>query len=136
MPTLRQVFYVSRLAEGVSQRDVRQILAISRRNNRMLDVTGCLTCTGRHFAQVLEGRDAAVEPLVLRIAADVRHTDFRLVLERPLALRQHPHWSMAYLQDAELADAVEAMFTGPLPAPRQSLHLMSRLKPDTVMGAL
>jgi hypothetical protein len=136
MPTLRQVFYVSRLAEGMVERDVRNILAISRRNNRMLDVTGCLTCTGRHFAQVLEGREAAVAGLMLRIAVDLRHSDFRIVVDRPLSLRQHPLWSMAYLYNSELADDVEAMFDAEPPVARQLLHLMGRLKPDTVMGAL
>ena len=91
------------------ERDVRNVLSISRRNNRMLDVTGCLTCTGRHFAQVLEGRDVAVDELVRRISADARHTDFRLVLDRPLSLRQHPLWSMAYQYNDELGDDIEAI---------------------------
>ena len=136
MPTLRQVFYVSRVSENFAERDVRRILDISRRNNRMLDVTGCLACSGRHFAQVLEGRDAAIEQLTRRIAADPRHREFRLVLDRPLTLREYPLWSMAYLQEPNLLDEIEALCVGAPPPLRRSLRTMSRLKPDTVMGAL
>lgn len=136
MSTLRQLFYVSRVAEGGRERDVRNILAISRRNNRMLDVTGCLSCSGRHFAQVLEGRDAAIDNLMVRIARDPRHSDFRLVLNRTIVLREHPLWSMAYLYDLDLDEALEGLFTEPLPSLRESLSVMGRLKPDTVMGAL
>lgn len=136
MSTLRQLFYVSRLAEGVGERDVRNILAISRRNNRMLDVTGCLSCSGRHFAQILEGRDAAIDNLRGRIVRDPRHSDFRVVLDRTIVLREHPLWSMAYLHNPDLAEALEGLFTEPLPAVRESLRMMAKLKPDTVMGAL
>ena len=104
--TLRQVFYVSRLAEGLADRAVRNIIDISRRNNRMLDVTGCLSCSGRHFAQVLEGREAAIAELLRRIKAD------------------------------RLGDSIEAICTGVAQGPRRALRLMSRLRPDTVMGAL
>src|SRR5947209_8457543 len=101
---LRQLFYVSRVAPDVAHRDIRAILEHSRRRNRMLDVTGCLTCTGRHFAQVIEGRVEAVEALIERIAVDPRHQGVRRVLERPVATRQYPMWSMAYLYD----DALDA----------------------------
>ena len=135
MSPLRQVFYVSRAAAGLDAAAVRRILAISRRNNRMLDVTGCLTYTGAHFAQVLEGREEAVEVLRHRITADPRHTDFRLVLDRRSTLREYPLWSMAYLDSPELADDIEGLFAA-APTPRQAVLMMGRLKPDTVLGAL
>ena len=135
MSPLKQVFYISRVAEGVDPRAVRNILSISRRNNRMLDVTGCLTYTGRHFAQILEGREDAVEQLKRRITDDHRHTDFQLVLERPLTLREYPLWSMAFLNSEQLADDLEGLF-GARPTPRTAVAMMGRLKPDTVMGAL
>lgn len=135
MSNLKQVFYVSRVVDGVDARAVRNILSISRRNNRMLDVTGCLTYTGRHFAQILEGREDAVEQLKRRIAGDHRHTDFRLVLDRPLTLREYPLWSMAFLNSEQLADDLESLFEAPT-TPRKAIAMMGRLKPDTVMGAL
>jgi hypothetical protein len=135
MSQLRQLFYVSRVADAIDARAVRNILAISRRNNRMLDVTGCLTFTGRHFAQIIEGRPDAVETLRQRIGVDHRHADFRPLLDRELTLRDYPLWSMAFLNSEELADDLEGLFEG-VPTCRKALLMMGRLKPDTVMGAL
>lgn len=135
MSQLRQLFYVSRAVEGVDASAVRKILAISRRNNRMLDITGCLTYTGAHFAQVLEGRKEAVDILRERISADPRHADFRLVLDRLSTLREYPLWSMAFLNSPELCDDIEGLFAASA-TPRQAVLMMGRLKPDTVMGAL
>ncbi|MDQ6680501.1 MAG: BLUF domain-containing protein [Pseudomonadota bacterium] len=136
MSTLRQLFYVSRIAEGVDDRAIRNILAISRRNNRMLDVTGCLGCTGSYFAQVLEGREEALAELARRIAADPRHSEFRLLLDRSVTLREHPLWAMAFVSALGLDDDLQALFDGTEPSPRKTLQLMARIKPDTVMGAL
>ena len=133
---LLQVLYVSRVAADIGHREIRAILEHSRRRNRMLDVTGCLTCTGRHFAQVIEGRADAVQALIERICVDPRHEGMRRVLERPIATRQYPMWSMAYLYD----DALDAMLA--LHVEREdddmaaALRTLRRIKPDTVMGAL
>ena len=136
MSALRQLFYVSRLAPGVGDRDVRQILAISRRNNRMLDLTGVLACSGRHFAQVLEGRADALESLVPRIARDRRHEEFRQVFDRPLATREYPLWAMAYLPHPALAEELEGLLAEDLPPLGVTLDAIRRLQPDTVLGAL
>lgn len=136
MTNLKQIFYISRMAEGVDERAIRNILTISRRNNRMLDVTGCLSFTGRHFAQVIEGREDAIAELTRRIYADPRHADFRLLVDRTTTLREHPLWSMAYLHDLGLASDIQALFDTPEASMRKTLQMMGRLKPDTVMGAL
>jgi hypothetical protein len=134
--SLRQVFYVSRMGDGIAHRDVRSILEHSRRRNRMLDVTGCLTCTGRHFAQVIEGRADAIETLVARIGADPRHRDVRTVLDRAISTRQYPLWSMAYLYDDALDDALQLHLDGTALDLAAALRTMRLIKPDTVMGAL
>ncbi|HUP08545.1 MAG TPA: BLUF domain-containing protein [Caldimonas sp.] len=136
MPTsLIQILYVSRVADGLDHRAIRAILDVSRRRNRMLDVTGCLTCSGRHFAQVIEGRPDAVHPLVERIFADPRHDGVRRVLERTIATRQYPLWSMAYLYDDAL-DATLGLHVEREVDPAAALRTLRRIKPDTVMGAL
>jgi hypothetical protein len=136
MSQLKQVFYVSRVSPGVDERAIRNILSLSRRTNRMLDVTGCLSFTGEHFAQVLEGREESIDELLPRIAADPRHADFRLVLERPITLREYPLWSMAYLPSAALSQEIEGLYQASEPSSRKTLQLLGRLKPDTVVGAL
>jgi len=133
---LRQLFYVSRVAPEIAHRDIRSILEHSRRRNRMLDVTGCLTCTGRHFAQVIEGRTEAVRALMDRISADPRHEGVRRVLERPIATRQYPMWSMAYLYDDALDTTLALHVERETEDPAAALRTLRRIKPDTVMGAL
>ena len=137
MPTpLRQIFYVSRMADGVTHRDIRAILDVSRRRNHLLDVTGCLACTGRHFAQVIEGRAESVDELVGRIAADPRHAGMRCVLDRAVSTRQYPMWSMAYLYDDELEAALALHLEGAGDDSARALRTLRQIKPDTVMGAL
>lgn len=134
---LRQIFYVSRAVDDVDERSIRNILAISRRNNRMLDITGCLVCSGRHFAQVLEGREEPVAELIGRIGNDPRHRTVKVLVDRSITLREYPLWAMAYLHDLERADELEGLLQeGSEPTPRHSLRLMARLRPDTVAGAL
>ena len=136
MSSLRQIFYVSRIAGSAEDRVLRNILSISRRTNRRLDITGCLMCTGRHFAQVIEGRGAAIAELMPRIAADSRHAECRIVFDRPLTLRQYPLWAMAYLLNLGLDDEIEALLTGPEPTLRNAIQIAKRLQPDTILGAL
>jgi hypothetical protein len=137
VPTpLRQIFYVSRMADGLTHRDVRTILDASRRRNRLLDVTGCLTCTGRHFAQVIEGRTEAVDELLGRIAGDPRHAAMRRVLDRAVSTRQYPMWSMAYLYEEELDEALALHLEGVGKDAAHALRTLRQIKPDTVMGAL
>ena len=133
---LRQVFYVSRLAPGIGEREVRQILAISRRNNRMLDLTGVLACTGQHFAQVLEGREDALASLLPRIVSDRRHVEYRQVFDRPVATREYPLWSLAYLPERAISDELERLLVDDLPPLGVTLDAIRRLQPDTVLGAL
>ena len=85
---------------------------------------------------MLEGREESIEELLPRIAADTRHTEFRLMLERSTTLREYPLWSMAYLASAALAEEIEYLYAASEPSPRKTLQLIGRLKPDTVMGAL
>ena len=72
MIQLRQVFYVSRATGSLGDAEVRSILRVSQRNNRKLDLTGCLMFTGQHFGQTLEGDADAVESLLVRIGQDPR----------------------------------------------------------------
>ena len=136
MPPLRQLFYVSRIASGFSDSAVHAILAASRRNNQRRDITGCLIFSGRHFAQMLEGDPAALNELVTRIAADPRHTDLVVLVDRAVRLRQHPEWSMGYLYNLDLVDRLEQLALGQLPAEAEMLELMVKLKTDSVMGSL
>jgi blue light- and temperature-responsive anti-repressor len=84
-------------APDVAREQIEQILVASRRNNEAAAITGALLFSDTNFSQVLEGPQAAVERLYEILHHDPRHQDLILLLSEPLAARQFPDWSMAYI---------------------------------------
>ncbi|MEO8524006.1 MAG: BLUF domain-containing protein [Caldimonas sp.] len=134
--SLQQVFYVSRAVTRYDTDSVQTILGQSRRNNQRQDVTGCLLFSGCYFAQVLEGRQEAVEASLERIGSDPRHVDVRVLVRRPIVLRAYSAWSMGYLHDLDLEDELAALLVDDAPDMRRVDQIMMRMAPDSVMGAL
>jgi hypothetical protein len=135
MLSICQLFYVSSATDQIDSAAIQHILQVARRNNRRLDVTGCLLYSGRCFAQVLEGQKEAVQPLAQRIAADPRHRNVRILIENHRIDREYGDWSMGYLHDTQLADTLEALLFED-GSPSAIAAVINRMKPDTVMGAL
>jgi hypothetical protein len=135
MSSVCQLFYVSSATTPVDSVVIQHVLQVARRNNRQLDITGCLLYSGRYFAQVLEGRKEQVQPLARRIASDPRHRNVRVLLENHRIDRQYGGWSMAYLHDSELEDRLEGLLLEG-GEPTAIADVICRMKPDTVMGAL
>jgi len=135
MSSICQLFYVSSATTPVDSAVIQHVLQVARRNNRQLDVTGCLLYSGRYFAQVLEGRKEQVQPLARRIASDPRHRNVRILLENHRIDRQYGGWSMGYLHDSELEDSLEGLLLEG-GEPSAIADVIDRMKPDTVMGAL
>jgi Sensors of blue-light using FAD len=133
---LHQVFYLSRAAGQVADRDIQQILVVSRRNNWRHGITGCLLYSGSHFAQTLEGDETVMRDLIDRIARDPRHTDFHVLFDRPLDRRRFGEWSMGYLYDQGTADELARLSAQPAPAEAELQALMRRMELDPVMGGL
>ena len=136
MLPISQFFYVSVRSDPHDLAAVQHILQISRRNNRRLDVTGCLLLAGSQLAQVLEGRRDAVVPLVAGIAADSRHSDVRALVERQTSERQYGEWSMGHFDDSGLEGKLQSLLTGACGHPDAIADVMARMLPDTVLGAL
>ena len=136
--SINQVFYVSRASSNITIADVRNILSISQRNNRRLDLTGCLLYSGRHFAQVLEGREEVIISTISSVTTDGRNRDIRILLNRQIPLRQYPTWSMAGLYNLDLDDRLEHLLNdrGPVPPSDELFDLMEGIRVDTVMGDL
>lgn len=133
-----QIFYVSRASDWISATDVQNILAISQRNNRRLDLTGCLLYSGRHFAQVLEGRDSSIIDSISSITSDSRHTNMRILLNHKTQIRHYPKWSMACLYNLDVDDKLEYLLNdrGPVPPSDELFELMTGIRVDTLMGGL
>ncbi len=132
---LKQLFYVSRVRHVLSELGVRAILDTSRRNNRRADITGCLLFSGRHFAQILEGDDAAVTELTNRVRADPRHIDMTIASEKQIDRRRYQEWSMGYLYRRELADEIETLLQSGAAFDRIAA-MLSQIEPDPIMGGL
>ena len=136
MESLRQLFYLSRACETLTDPDLQRILHISRRNNRRMDVTGCLLYSGKHFGQVLEGHSAALSELIDRIAVDQRHSAFLIAIDRPLPRRSFSDWSMGILYSLDVADRMEEILSQRTAWEESALQLLPEMRPDPVIGRL
>lgn len=97
--------YVSQATHEFEERELAELLAVSRRNNAATGITGLLMYESRLFMQALEGPRSAVERLFLRIKSDPRHTDVRIVCEDSVDHRYFGPWRMAFQRatDRDLA---------------------------------
>lgn len=121
---MKRLLYVSRsrLAPETAAAEVDAIVAVARRKNSALGITGGLIWTGQAFAQVLEGEAAVVDALMATIAADPRHTDVRIVSQVTVDRRAVPDWSMAYSGRASYVSLpVEGLLDGV--GPHEATHI-------------
>lgn len=104
MSDLYRLVYTSRnLLQGGEEEQkaaVAGLLAVSKRNNARVGVTGALLFNGGSFAQVLEGSRSAVETTFERIQRDPRHSDVAVLQCEPVAARGFPNWSMGFVGDS------------------------------------
>jgi len=91
-----QLLYVSSATVRISDAVVDEILAISRRNNAAVGVTGMLLSCGDNFLQVLEGDEAAVDETFARIGRDRRHRKVDILQRLPAERRMFADWSMGF----------------------------------------
>ena len=124
---LTRAFYISEIAESVTDTDVRMILGVAQVNNRRLDVTGMLARSDGHFAQVLEGRWDVMKDLLARIAADSRHRAMRVLLHDAIHTRQFVRWSMGLVQRDDMADEMAALHSDGCENNAQARRMIRRL---------
>lgn len=105
-PPFDQLLYISTVSP-TQQVDLAAILDLSRRNNRLAQITGLLMFNGKRFLQVLEGPPAAISATYARIAADRRHRAPVLLARKQIAEREFGDWSMGY-QDPSQPDGANA----------------------------
>lgn len=98
MSNLTQLIYVSKATIDFSPERLTGLLSKIRPNNQQRDISGMLLHDGGAFMQVLEGDRAVLDDLFDTIQTDPRHTDVVLILEKPIAKRQFPDWSMGFTE--------------------------------------
>jgi len=94
--SIYQLLYVSGAVGRPTEEDVEQILAVSRRNNAELGVTGMLLYADGTFIQVLEGEESAVKTLSHRISRDPRHRNYMVLCEQKSQSRAFADWQMGF----------------------------------------
>lgn len=95
-PQLFYIIYVSRASKDITETQLKEILAVSRRNNREIGVTGFLIYQEGYFMQMLEGRQELIESLMERISQDQRHEKPTIVLRGKTKRRLFTEWSMGF----------------------------------------
>jgi Sensors of blue-light using FAD len=98
--SLLQIAYVSQslLSPDYAQSnaELRRIFQSAQRFNVLLGITGYFVFDGNRFAQILEGEAPSVRGTALRIFADYRHANVRVLGERHIAKREFKPWVMGF----------------------------------------
>jgi hypothetical protein len=92
---IHQIIYTSRPCECLTPTALAELMARARLHNVRHGITGILLHTEDQFMQVVEGPQAAVEPLMERIHIDTRHEDVRVILAHAVTRRDFGEWDMA-----------------------------------------
>ncbi|WP_037320227.1 BLUF domain-containing protein [Salegentibacter sp. Hel_I_6] len=101
----KYLVYVSRQSHVISDKDLKELLSTSRRNNREITITGILIYFQGSFIQYIEGKEENVDFLYSKIAKDQRHQSVTELDSGFNAERAFSDWSMAFkkLQNDEAA---------------------------------
>lgn len=90
-----QLFYKSTSAEGITQKDLDDIISTAIKRNSSISVTGCLVYFDKKFYQILEGKEEDVLALYEDIKKDKRHYNLTLISKEPTKYRIFSKWHMA-----------------------------------------
>lgn len=71
------------------------IFRVSQVNNKRDRITGALALPDGKFVQVVEGTEANLDALMVRIRADSRHEKLVVLGDWPVTARLFPAWAMA-----------------------------------------
>ena len=110
--SLTRLVYASHslLDDSGRRAELDRMLASARRSNQENRVTGFLLVTRNAFAQVLEGEISHVRETYGRIMADPRHTDLRILEERPIVERLFSGWAMGVAEHDETTHFIFGLY--------------------------
>lgn len=100
-----RLIYISTARVALTPAELDGILAVSRRNNARVGVTGLLVAGGRRFLQALEGPEAAVAETFERIGKDPRHFAMVTLRRDAITARAFAGWDMGFQRGAEVGAA-------------------------------
>jgi hypothetical protein len=105
---MHHLIYLSQATRPLSAKALTCLLEQARPANPRQHVTGALVYGSKHFIQLLEGEQAALEQVYARISPDPRHQHLCKVADYPIATRHFAEWSLAFqtLSPAQFAHLV------------------------------
>lgn len=106
---MKQTLYVSRARQPFRLDELEALTVEARVTNRSCGVTGLLVANRLGFAQVIEGRDDAVDAVYDRIAGDPRH-DIVMQSSRRIDARHYADWLTAFVQTSKSEDDAQTRF--------------------------
>lgn len=96
--------YVSSATVLFTDKELVELLEISRKNNALRGITGMLLYKDGNFMQFLEGPKQQVLQLVEKIKNDPRHRGIIVLLQEEHEQREFDGWAMAFKKlDSETA---------------------------------
>ena len=104
-----RLLYFSTAHADITSKDVDSIVDHARPENERHGITGVLCYNGRNFCQLLEGEETKVRSLVSTIAADPRHSGFKVMDEKGIDAAAFPNWSMQRVSDLDFSTVINAM---------------------------
>jgi EAL domain-containing protein (putative c-di-GMP-specific phosphodiesterase class I) len=104
-PSLYFLLYVSQAAVEMDEGTLANILMLSKQNNQVAGITGCMLYQDGCFMQMLEGSRDNVQKLMAYIQADTRHKDVRIVMQGHEQQRVFLDWSMEFHDMSKIAGA-------------------------------
>lgn len=102
-----QMVYISAQTVDFDEEALRELLAVARKNNHALGVSGMLLYHQGSFIQVLEGDQDVVERLFEKIELDDRHTNTTVIFRGHAEERTFDEWAMGYLSARTMKDIPE-----------------------------
>ena len=134
---MKRIFYVSRFARPLTERDIERIHEGAVRFNHRNGITGILVCLGDTFFQVLEGKPAVVDALYGRILFDNRHKNVLcLKSETGVRKRMFPEWDMRVFNLNEDNEVLPMAFRQVLTALLESSHTIIQYTQPSILKML
>ncbi|WP_423147368.1 BLUF domain-containing protein [Rubrolithibacter danxiaensis] len=94
--SLHTLLYVSTATEKLSDQELTDILAISRKNNTNMGITGIMIYGNGNIMQLLEGEKQALDNLYQKLKQDHRHFGLTKLLDKKIDSRSFESWSMGF----------------------------------------
>jgi len=105
IPAMIRLTYISTARTSPDEAAIAALLATSRRNNRLIGLTGLLLFDGVRFLQALEGEAEPLLATFARIKADPRHRACVELGRSEIDARGFGEWDMAWQRVATAGSA-------------------------------